>query len=223
MRLAALAPVPARAPFPPTARPRGPRPGRWRAEAAGPADAVRRADRGAGGEVLLRAAGAGKVYGGVRAVDGVDLELRGGEVLGIIGPNGAGKSTLIGLLSGAIAGEGRVELFGADVTAVGAQQRARRGIGRTHQVPRPFGQMTVLDNLLVAHLHGAKGAGRAARAECERILARCGLTEFAGTGRPTSACCASSGSSWPGRWRSGHGSCCSTRSARAWSNPSSAS
>jgi branched-chain amino acid transport system ATP-binding protein len=129
--------------------------------------------------VLLRAVGVGKVYGGVRAVDGVDVELRPGEVLGMIGPNGAGKSTLIGLLSGAIAGEGTVELFGEDVTGAGAQQRARRGIGRTHQVPRPFGQMTVLENLLVAHLHGAKGTGRAARAECERILDRCGLAEFA--------------------------------------------
>jgi branched-chain amino acid transport system ATP-binding protein len=141
-------------------------------------DAASRAEDGA---VLLRTVGVGKVYGGVRAVDGVDMELRGGEVLGMIGPNGAGKSTLIGLLSGAIAGEGVVELFGADVTAVGAQQRARRGIGRTHQVPRPFGQMTVFENLLVAQLHGAEGSGRAARAECERILARCGLTEFADT------------------------------------------
>jgi branched-chain amino acid transport system ATP-binding protein len=133
----------------------------------------------AGAEALLRAAGVGKVYGGVRAVDGVDVELRPGEVLGMIGPNGAGKSTLIGLLSGAISGEGTVELFGEDVTGAGAQQRARRGIGRTHQVPRPFGQMTVLENLLVAHLHGAKGTGRVARAECERILVRCGLAEFA--------------------------------------------
>jgi ABC-type branched-subunit amino acid transport system ATPase component/ABC-type branched-subunit amino acid transport system permease subunit len=132
-----------------------------------------------GAAALLRAVGVAKVYGGVRAVDGVDVELRPGEVLGMIGPNGAGKSTLIGLLSGAISGEGTVELFGEDVTGAGAQQRARRGIGRTHQVPRPFGQMTVMENLLVAHLHGAKGTGRAARAECERILARCGLAEFA--------------------------------------------
>jgi branched-chain amino acid transport system ATP-binding protein len=145
------------------------------------AEAAQEPARSTGSEVLLRAAGVGKVYGGVRAVDGVDLELRRGEVLGMIGPNGAGKSTLIGLLSGAISGEGRVELFGEDVTGAGAQQRARRGIGRTHQVPRPFGQMTVMENLLVAHLHGAKGSGRAARAECERILSRCGLLEFAGT------------------------------------------
>jgi branched-chain amino acid transport system ATP-binding protein len=152
------------------------------AAGAVPAGAV---DDGAGrtgsaaGAPLLRAVGVGKVYGGVRAVDGVDLELRHGEVLGMIGPNGAGKSTLIGLLSGAISGEGTVELLGEDVTGVGAQQRARRGIGRTHQVPRPFGQMTVMENLLVAHLHGAKGDGRTARAECERILSRCGLLEFA--------------------------------------------
>jgi branched-chain amino acid transport system ATP-binding protein len=162
----------------------------WGAEAATPATGTTvvpsspkarpgRTPPGPATAPLLRATGVGKVYGGVRAVDGVDMELRSGEVLGMIGPNGAGKSTLIGLLSGAISGEGTVELFGEDVTGAGAQQRARRGIGRTHQVPRPFGQMTVMENLLVAHLHGAKGGGRTAHAECERILSRCGLLEFA--------------------------------------------
>jgi branched-chain amino acid transport system ATP-binding protein len=134
---------------------------------------------------LLRAIGAGKVYGGVRAVDGVDLELRTGEVLGIVGPNGAGKSTLIGLLSGATRGTGRIEMFGQDVTGVGPQGRARRGIGRSHQVPRPFSQMTVLENLLVARVHGSAGrtgrGRRRVRADCERILDRCGLLDLAGT------------------------------------------
>jgi ABC-type branched-subunit amino acid transport system ATPase component/ABC-type branched-subunit amino acid transport system permease subunit len=149
------------------------------------------------GDALLRAVGVGKIYGGVHAVNGVDLELRKGEVLGMVGPNGAGKSTLIGLLSGAIQGDGKVELFGEDVTHAGAEVRARRGIGRTHQVPRPFSQMTVLENLLVARLHTGHGrggatavrggsavrrvSGRRASAECERILARCGLLEFANT------------------------------------------
>ena len=146
-----------------------------------PAPAGPRAERPPTGEPLLRASGAGKVYGGVRAVDGVDIEIRHGEVLGMVGPNGAGKSTLIGLLSGAISGDGRVELLGEDVTALGAKARARRGIGRTHQVPRPFAQLTVMENLLVAQLHGAGRSGRAARAECRRILARCGLEAYAGT------------------------------------------
>jgi len=165
---------------------------RWRLGVAAPtapaavASAVaaspgRRADAAAdgGAATLLRAAGVGKRYGGVHAVDGVDLGIRAGEVLGVVGPNGAGKSTLIGLLSGAIDGDGQVELFGEDATALGAQARARRGIGRTHQVPRPFGQLTVLENLMVAQLHGARRGRRAARAESRRILARCGLLEFA--------------------------------------------
>ena len=135
---------------------------------------------GPGGATLLRATGVGKAYGGNRAVDDVDMEIRSGEVLGVIGPNGAGKSTLIGLLSGAIAGEGKVELFGDDVTGLGAQTRARRGIGRTHQVPRPFGRLTVLENLMVAQMHGAGESRGAALAEVERILERCGLSDYAG-------------------------------------------
>jgi branched-chain amino acid transport system ATP-binding protein len=129
--------------------------------------------------LALRATGIGKTYGGVRAVDGVALDINSGEVLGIVGPNGAGKSTLIGLLSGAIGGDGEVELFGEDVTGLSAQARARKGVGRTHQVPRPFGRLTVLQNLLVAQMHGA-GQGRgAAHAEAERILELCGLAAFA--------------------------------------------
>jgi branched-chain amino acid transport system ATP-binding protein len=131
------------------------------------------------GALLLRAVGVGKTYGGVRAVDGIDLEVRSGEVVGIIGPNGAGKSTLIGLLSGAIGGDGTIELFGEDVSHAGAQARARLGIGRTHQVPRPFGRLTVIENLLVAQMHGAGRGRAAAMAEAERILARCGLSELA--------------------------------------------
>ena len=131
------------------------------------------------GGVVLRAAGVGKAYGGVRAVDDVALEITSREVLGIVGPNGAGKSTLIGLLSGAIPSEGTVALFGEDVTALGAQARARRGVGRTHQVPRPFGRLTVLENLLVAQMHGAGRGRAAAHAEARRILDRCGLAEFA--------------------------------------------
>ncbi len=131
------------------------------------------------GEPLIRALGVGKGFGGVRAVDDVNVELQPGEILGVIGPNGAGKSTLIGLLSGAISGDGTTYLMGENVTSIGAHGRSRRGIGRTHQVPRPFSQMTVMENLLVAQRYAGKASHRAGRAECLRILERCGLSEFA--------------------------------------------
>jgi ABC-type branched-subunit amino acid transport system ATPase component/ABC-type branched-subunit amino acid transport system permease subunit len=131
-------------------------------------------------DVLLKATGVGKAFGGVKAVDAVDVDIRAGEVLGIVGPNGAGKSTLIGLLSGALRTDtGSVELFGEDATALGAQQRARMGVGRTHQIPRPFRQITVLENLLVAQMHGAGRSRSEALAEAERILRMCGLAEQA--------------------------------------------
>lgn len=131
---------------------------------------------------LLRATGVAKGFGGVRAVDGVDLEVRPAEVLGIVGPNGAGKSTLVGLLSGALRTDaGCVELFGQDVTAQSAQQRARLGIGRTHQIPRPFRQLTVLENLLVAQTHGAGSGLAEGHREAARILERCGLADHAAT------------------------------------------
>jgi ABC-type branched-subunit amino acid transport system ATPase component/ABC-type branched-subunit amino acid transport system permease subunit len=136
---------------------------------------------GKAGEPLVSVVDLGKSYGGVPAVDGVTLDLRSGEVLGIVGPNGAGKSTLIGLLSGAISGTGSVHYAGADITSLGARARAHQGIGRTHQVPRPFERLTVLDNLLVAHRYRRLSARLDAVAECMSILDRCGLAEFAHT------------------------------------------
>ena len=137
---------------------------------------------GRGDGVLLRARGIGKTFGGVRAVVEVDLEVRSGEVLGVIGPNGAGKSTLIGLLSGAHSSDGgSVELFGQAADDLGAQQRARLGVGRTHQIPRPFRQITVLENLLVAQMHGARRSRSEAVGEARRLLALCDLDDDANT------------------------------------------
>ena len=128
---------------------------------------------------LLRATGLVKRYGGVVAIDGVSMTVAQGEVLGIIGPNGAGKSTLIGLLAGALTpSAGRVEFGGVDVSSLPASERARRGIGRTWQIPRPFLDMTVRENLLAARfsLHPFDSRARAHEA-CDRILERTGLAD----------------------------------------------
>lgn len=131
--------------------------------------------------VILSVRDIAKHFGGVPAVDGVSLQVNSGEVLGIVGPNGAGKSTLIGLLSGATVGAGQVYYLGEEVTEISARGRALRGIGRTHQVPRPFEQLTVLENLLVAHQYGRHSHRGAAVRECLAILDRCGLLESAHT------------------------------------------
>jgi branched-chain amino acid transport system ATP-binding protein len=122
-----------------------------------------------------------KRYGGLTATDHVSLDIHHGEVLGIIGPNGAGKSTLIGLLGGALqASEGRIVFMGKDVTAVSASERARMGIGRTYQIPRPFMDMSVRENLLAARFSVYPlEAGRKAHAACDRILQRTGLLDAA--------------------------------------------
>jgi branched-chain amino acid transport system ATP-binding protein len=87
-------------------------------------------------------------FGGVRAVDGVDLVLRGGEILGLIGPNGAGKTTLVNALSGfEKPTAGTVLLNGRDVTGWSPHQLARHGLARTFQSVRLFADLTVLENV----------------------------------------------------------------------------
>lgn len=101
--------------------------------------------------VCLRTVGLRKHYGGLRAVDGVDLEVREGERRAIIGPNGAGKTTLFHLLSGEVpATDGRIFLFGQDVTRLPSYRRAALGVGRTYQVTNLFPRLSVLENTLLA-------------------------------------------------------------------------
>jgi neutral amino acid transport system ATP-binding protein len=100
---------------------------------------------------MLRAQGVTRTFGGVHAVDGVDLELPQGHCIGLIGPNGAGKSTLLNILAGAErADSGTVTLEGRDVTSLPAYKRARLGLIRTFQIASEFSNLTVLENLLVA-------------------------------------------------------------------------
>lgn len=92
-----------------------------------------------------------KSFGGLAAVDGVSLRLAAGEIVGVIGPNGAGKTTLFNLLAGALRPDvGAISIADVDVTTEGAQARIGRGLARTFQIPKPFADMTVLENALVA-------------------------------------------------------------------------
>ncbi len=135
------------------------------------------------GAPLLRAEGLRKAYGGVRAVNGVDLALAAGEILALIGPNGAGKSTCFNLLSGQIRPDGgAIHLRGRDVTRLPPRHRCRNGMGRTFQITATFGSMSVRENVQVALLaatgEGWRPFGRAARAyraEADRLLDDVGL------------------------------------------------
>ena len=125
--------------------------------------------------ILLRACEVTKAFQGFLAVSGADLEISPGEIVGIIGPNGAGKSTFFNCLSGELVPtSGSVVFEGRDVTRATPEEHARRGIGRTYQVPATFEDMTVLENVMVgAFLRHARQAD--ARAEAMRVLEFTGL------------------------------------------------
>ncbi len=92
-----------------------------------------------------------KAFGGLKAVDGVALSVEPGERRALIGPNGAGKTTLFNLISGELPpSEGRIALFGRDVTTLPPHRRAALGLARTYQITNLFPSLTVLENLLLA-------------------------------------------------------------------------
>ena len=99
---------------------------------------------------LLQLQGVSKSFGQVVVADDLSYDLEPGEVLGVVGPNGAGKTSMLNLISGNLFPDRGLILFdGRDVTTLPAHARARVGIGRTFQVPRPFGGMSVFENVLV--------------------------------------------------------------------------
>jgi branched-chain amino acid transport system ATP-binding protein len=117
-----------------------------------------------------------KRFGAIVVADGIDLALAEGEALGIIGPNGAGKTTLFGIISGTIAPDsGRVLYAGNDITALPPARRCGIGIGRSFQIPQPFGGMSVFENLVVAATFGGGAREHHAYESCMSILERCGL------------------------------------------------
>src|SRR5688572_12060392 len=131
---------------------------------------------------MLELKGLTKHFGGVRAVDNVDLTVAQGEILGLIGPNGSGKSTIVNLICGLFPlTAGRVILRGTDISDLPPHTRVSHGIARTFQNIRLFGQLTVWQNLWVAQNSGAQagaesflrrwlGGSRRARADIDRAL-----------------------------------------------------
>jgi branched-chain amino acid transport system ATP-binding protein len=130
---------------------------------------------------LLCVRAVSKRFGGLAAVDAVDLELAEGEILGVIGPNGAGKTTLFSMIAGSLVPtSGTITLAGAPVRGGQAHRAVMAGVARTHQIVRPFAHLTVRENVVVGGLSGAKRGGGAAREIAEEVLRFVGLHDRAG-------------------------------------------
>lgn len=129
---------------------------------------------------ILIADGLHKRFGALVVLDGVSLSIGQGEALGIVGPNGAGKTTLLSVLSGAQPpNAGSIRFKDDDVTALSAPARCRRGLVRTHQIPRPFSGMTVFENVYVAASQAGGASGNAAYDIATDALRQCDMLKVA--------------------------------------------
>ena len=129
---------------------------------------------------LLALQSVSKAYGALKVTDGISFAVAEGETLGILGPNGAGKTTLFNLISGDVRCDaGSVVYEGRDITELKAHQRCRAGIGRSYQVPQPFGNMTVFENLVTAACFGGGQPEHDAWETAHQVLQQTGLMAFA--------------------------------------------
>ncbi len=133
---------------------------------------------------LLEVRRLSKRFGGFVALEEIDLTIQAGERVGLIGPNGSGKSTLVNCLCGAVRHEGGTVTFdGRPLNGLKAHERTRRGVARSFQLPRPFGSMTVAENVRMPMLYavhrrgGMRAAGTADRSM--ELLASVGLADRA--------------------------------------------
>ena len=129
---------------------------------------------------LLQIHGLRKSFGSVVAADDIELAVASGEAVGIIGPNGAGKTTLFNLIAGGLPPDaGTIHLDGRDITSARPHERCRSGVARSYQIPRPFENLTVFENLLVAAVHGQPKIEADAAQLCGEILDRLRLIKRA--------------------------------------------
>jgi branched-chain amino acid transport system ATP-binding protein len=133
---------------------------------------------------ILQVSGLGKRFGGFVALADIELEVGRGERLGLIGPNGSGKSTLVNCLCGTLHNEsGSVRFEGKVLDGTSAHQRTRLGLARTFQLPRPFGTLTLAENLRIPILYAVHtrpgGSGSNIERRCMDLLEMVGLAEKA--------------------------------------------
>jgi branched-chain amino acid transport system ATP-binding protein len=129
---------------------------------------------------LLQLEGVSKRFGQVVVGEGITFELGSGDAVGIVGPNGAGKTSLFSMISGDISPDSGVISFdGTNLTHSSPARRARAGIGRTYQIPRPFEHMTVFENTLLAAQQGARLRGQKSFEMAYGALERTGLADYA--------------------------------------------
>jgi ABC-type branched-subunit amino acid transport system ATPase component len=132
---------------------------------------------------MLEARGVTKRFGGLAAVSEVSFELRDGEILGLIGPNGSGKTTLVNVITGALPySGGEVRFRGDTIHGLPSYAIGRLGVSRTFQIVKPFQNLTVVENVMVGALFGARGGARAlseARRQAEEVLEFVALTHRA--------------------------------------------
>ena len=129
---------------------------------------------------LLEIKGLVKSFGALRALDGVDLVLEPGQVLGVIGPNGSGKTTMFNLICGALKPDaGRVFWKGRDITGFPSYSICRLGLVKTDQVDHTFAEMSVLENVMLGAMFGARRSQREAAAIARAIIDFVGLADLA--------------------------------------------
>ena len=129
---------------------------------------------------VLAGLGLSKRYGDLQVLSRVEFSVGDSVAVGIVGPNGAGKTTLLSVLAGSVTpSAGTVILDGEDVTRLRPELRCRRGIGRAFQIPRPFGGMTVLENVIVGAAYGARLTHKDLYKRCVEVLELCGLVNLA--------------------------------------------
>ncbi|QIL80731.1 ABC transporter ATP-binding protein [Diaphorobacter sp. HDW4A] len=129
---------------------------------------------------LLALESVSKSYGALKVTDDISVRVNKGELLGILGPNGAGKTTLFNLISGDVLSDaGRILYEGKEITRVPAFRRCHLGIGRSYQVPQPFGNMSVFENLVTAAAFGDEQKEQDAWDTAVAVLEQTGLLKYA--------------------------------------------